>query len=179
MYEDFLIFSPKFWRFFDFYYLSHVKFKKIFWDFLWFFDFFVIFWVFLWFFCDFLGGVQRFFELRTPRNSLKTEWHAGNSTLDFWCFYTVFSLFHLKFDLKINKRGLWVGRLCCGWLGVCTDTFLLFVSVTLLVMRCLWLPSAIIYAFYEIFLLLGISLLLDCTSVKSNLMKKRKRLEGK
>ena len=51
VYEDFLIFSSKFWRFFDFYYLSHVKFKKIFRDFLWFFDFlrfFVIFFVIFW-----------------------------------------------------------------------------------------------------------------------------------
>ena len=79
VYEDFLIFSPKFWRFwffwrfFDFYFLSHVKFEKIFWDFLWFFDFFVIFWDFLWFFfVIFWGAYEDFFELRTPRSMVQT-----------------------------------------------------------------------------------------------------------
>ena len=71
VYEDFLIFSPKFWRFwfflrvFDFYYLSHVKFKKIFWDFLWF---------FLWFF----GGCTKIFWVANPsdlRRHIETAGH--------------------------------------------------------------------------------------------------------
>ena len=77
VYEEFFIFSPKFWRFwffwgfFDFYYLSHVKFDNIFWDFLWFFDFFCDFLRFFVIFFLFFWGRTKIFWVANPSEELK------------------------------------------------------------------------------------------------------------